>query len=84
MAMASFPAPHEVKPRGAPSSFKIQGEVYRRMGCIRSRPGEPPRYFQTYFYDSSEQALIRTNQKARAKDCNIKFDKNCFLCWKKY
>jgi ATPase subunit of ABC transporter with duplicated ATPase domains len=34
MAMASFQAPHEVKPRGEPSSFKIQGQVYRRMGCI--------------------------------------------------
>jgi hypothetical protein len=79
MAMASFQAPHEVKPRGTPSSFKIQGQVYRRMGCIRNRPGEAPRCIQTYFYDSSEQALIRTYQMARAKNCNIEFDKKLFF-----
>jgi hypothetical protein len=74
MAIPSFQAPYEVNPRGAPYSFIIQGQVYRRMGCIRDCPGEPPRCIQTYFYDSSEQALIQTNQMARAKDCNIEFD----------
>jgi hypothetical protein len=49
------------------------------MGCIRNRPGEPPRCIQTYFYDYSEQALIRTNQMARAKDCNIELDKKLFF-----
>jgi hypothetical protein len=59
--MTSFGTTKEIKEPGYMPTFKIQGQVYHRIGSLlQSLPNEQPKFLQIYFIgDDSEQARQR-------------------------
>jgi hypothetical protein len=58
--MTSFGASKEMVEPGFMPTFKIQGQVYHRIGSMQPLPGEEPKFFQIYsMRDEHEQASHR-------------------------
>ncbi|XP_070203407.1 uncharacterized protein [Littorina saxatilis] len=52
--------PSEIKEPGYMPTFKIQGQVYHRIGSLQPSPDEEPKFVQLYFVnDREQQAQLR-------------------------
>ena len=58
--MTSFGTTKEIREPGFMPTFKVQGQVYHRIGSLQSLPNEDPKFLQVYFVgDGTQQAQQR-------------------------
>ncbi|KAH9189493.1 hypothetical protein AeNC1_008532 [Aphanomyces euteiches] len=48
-------------------TFRIQGQVYHRMGSLIPQEGQPPKYLQIYFTDNKEKEIAHRMRALRLK-----------------
>ena len=65
-AMTSFGATKKIREPGYMPTFKIQGQVYHRIGGLNPAENEDPKYLQLYFVNDFQQQL-----KQRCKNDSI-------------
>src|SRR5258705_4090333 len=58
--MTSF-VDREIREANYMPTFKIQGQVYHRIGSLLPSPGNSPQFLQIYFVSDSDQASLRMN-----------------------
>jgi hypothetical protein len=56
-SMAVIEETISIRHRGI-SSFTIKGQLFCRIGSIQNATGRAPKFIQTYFFDTIEQAII--------------------------
>ncbi len=59
--MTSFGA-NEIREEGFMPTFKVQGQIYHRIGSLLPGPDQPPKFLQIYFMgNSAEEAQQRSS-----------------------
>jgi hypothetical protein len=53
--MTSFGCTKEIREKGFMPTFKIQGQVYHRIGSLMPVEDEEPKFLQLYFVGSGEK-----------------------------
>ncbi|KYO44463.1 hypothetical protein Y1Q_0016764 [Alligator mississippiensis] len=60
--MTSFGIIKDIRESGYMPTFKVQGQVYHRIGSLMPLPNEEPKFLQIYFVgDNTKQAEQRCN-----------------------
>jgi hypothetical protein len=62
LCMASMVVKEETRStrHGGIASFTIKGQIFCGIGSIQNAAGCTPKFIQTYFFDTDEQAIIRS------------------------
>ncbi|KAF8787007.1 hypothetical protein HNY73_008646 [Argiope bruennichi] len=55
--MTSFGSGREIRELGFMPTFKVQGQVYHRIGSLQPQPNEEPKFLQVYFVADKEQQV---------------------------
>jgi hypothetical protein len=53
--MTSFGCTKEIREKGFMPTFKVQGQIYHRIGSLMPVGGEDPKFFQVYFISGAEK-----------------------------
>ncbi|GBM88714.1 hypothetical protein AVEN_204009-1 [Araneus ventricosus] len=66
--MTSFGTTKEIREPGYMPTFKVQGQVYHRIGSLYPLPNEEPKFLQIYFVgDGIQQAEQRCKNVPQAR-----------------
>lgn len=83
--MTSFGTTKRIREPGYMSTFKIQGQVYHRIGSLQPLPYEEPKFLQIYFVsDNVKQAehrckTITTTNQELVLQLQHMFNKKTFI-----
>ena len=78
MAMGSVKATDASVRTGGPSSYRVCGQMYRRVGPLRESDNTDPCCGQTYYHDPEFQAMHRATRNNGGDGAHTETDKRIF------